>query len=185
MPRKIRGPFEYLDDAGTQEFIDTMQELSDEQFTNIIITEDNNQEPSDDNVFSAAYILNIFIELWELIASAQTKIDNIYEDALATTNLDPYRHLHISFVTGDIDVEVPEPDPDILYFQHDYEEDDTWVLYINGGDGWMVVGETKDVLENYWSKDISPEEIGMQIIPVLSDEKIIQKVDRAFHQIVR
>ena len=187
MPRHIRGPFEYLDDAGTQAFSSVMEELLDGEFTNIIITTENHDEvePTDENTFSAAYILSIFMALWELIASIRSRLDYILETDLAIDNLDPYRHLHIQLVTGNIEEQVPVTDPDVLYFQHDDEEDDTWNLCVNGGTGWMIVGETKDILENYWSKDVTPAEIGMQIIPVLDDETIMRKVETQFRRVVK
>ena len=96
--------------------------------------------------------------------------------------VDALTHLNIQIVTGDIST-VGTPDPAVLYFQRDDENDTTWMLYVYTNGEWINVGDTEVDLSNYWTKDNVDElreALRVHDVETIDDDYITSEIDSAF-----
>ena len=95
--------------------------------------------------------------------------------------VDALTHLNIQVVTGSITT-VVTPDPAVLYFQRDDENDTTWMLYVYKNSEWINVGDTEVDLSNYWTKDNVDElreALRVHDVETIDDDYIISEIDAA------
>lgn len=183
--------YQFLDDLGTQEFINVLMEVSETILQDKILT-DVDDVTSEDQMLSSKTVLDLIDAIKEIISNLNSELDNVqgviadiptwvsteYPSALNT--------LEIEFVTGSIEDKIPDPKSNVLYFQHDDESDNTWVLYIYNGE-WKRIGETKYELLNYWSKDELDdfvEKFYQESIDLLTDDEIKMKTKKAYESII-
>ena len=188
--------YQFLDDLGTQEFIDVVKEIAEENLEKSICT-DIDSESTDNEMPSAKSVLSLIDQVINVINNTTGEISDVrksLQDAcgycgitvagIGASNI--MEHLKFSFITGDINILVTNPDSSILYFQHDSEDDNTWTMYIYK-DKWLVVGETKYDLLNYWSKDNDEilQEVYNRVIGSIASNNIKTKATSAYTKIVK
>lgn len=178
--------YQFLDDLGTREFINVVMEVIGENFDNKVVDSIGSSAESD-KMPSAASVLTLINELNNLIESLCNSVDdaNNSVEELSIEAINTLSKLNIEMVTGNIEEEVSDPHDNILYFQHDNEEDSTWVIYIYK-DKWISVGETKYDLLKYWKKDdidTLRERFYELSIEMLTDDEIKSIVSSAYRKV--
>ena len=189
-------PYEFLDDIGTLEFYTVGSDAAEGLFTNRILSSLPSDSVDDDHLLAASTTLSIVQDLLNRLRTMNSTLDDVrtrvIPGMITQIGLDRLTHLRIEFVTGNIRTEVPDPQSDVLYMQHDNEDDDTWALYVytaptdgsgGGQKNWLCVGEYILTLNNYWSKTTDVEEIASLVFDFISDERIKQAAYSAYGRV--
>ena len=204
--------FQFMDTQSLKVFVDALFDKTNIRINERIVT--SIDENSNDKHVASAAALNLLmegliaadptledrvtindsklVELGGKLANLETKRDNQdtnignLEDDLdeLTTLTETLTHLTISIVTGAIDT-VTTPEKDVLYFQQDDENDNTWMLYIYTDNGWVNVGDTAVDLSGYWNKDDINElqgALNVHFSEAVDDEDIEAAVNEAFDE---
>lgn len=100
--------------------------------------------------------------------------------------VESFTHLTIKVVIGPIST-VTEPDPTVLYFQKDSEDDQTCKIYVYTETyKWIDVGDTEVDLTNYYTKDNNTQlqtDLGLDnwhSVEAVTDPEIESLVEEAF-----
>lgn len=157
--------YRFLDDLGTQEFINVITEETEKAFDDKLVNTITPSATADQIPTSKATL--------EMVTGVQAKIENInsrYADAkqkiidlASKEGLNAFKtkdasnkitHLETKMITGPIS-QIKTPDDTVLYFQRDDVNDSRWNIYIwyTPEKKWLCVGNVEENLNDIYSKD--------------------------------
>ncbi len=184
--------YTFLDDLGTQEFIDIMLELADIHLEKRFSTNIATGTQDDEHIPTALTVMNAFNAIAATFADTPDKVVKVRREVTKLMERIRYMtntNLSIEFVTGFIEKKVSVPDPYTLYFQRDSASRTVYKLFVwDTALGWIEVGNTEPDLVNYWKRT---DLVGLRDaiysqtheLVLMPDETIRSKVDRVFDKI--